>query len=165
MQPTHRPARFIALRPLEIEPVELILIEEPSIVLLLDEALNIVRAWRVRRRQRLAPCVARVTGLRATAHGQPTFRDQHFETDGLGCIRLLWWITAERPDASGIANLNRFQGLFCNNPTDAITATLRILTGRETQAAGETAYFICQQWTHHPEEIAALALLGEISRQ
>jgi hypothetical protein len=140
--------------------MELVHVDEPSILLLLDEALNIVHAWRVRRNKRLAACVIRVTGLRSTAHGQPALRDDHFETDGLGCIRLLLWITNERPDASTKANFHRFERLFSDNPTDAITATLRILTGHEARAAGETSYFISQQWAHHPDEMAAIKALG-----
>lgn len=140
--------------------MNLVHVDEPSILLLLDEALNIVRAWRVRRNWPLAECIIRVTGLRSTPHGRPAIRDDHFETDALGCIRLLFWITIERPDASTKANYNRFERLFSDNPTDAITATLRILTGHEARAAGETSYFISQQWAHHPEEMAAIKALG-----
>jgi hypothetical protein len=139
--------------------MKLVHVDEPSIVLLLDDALNIVQAWRVRRNKRLAACVIRVAGLRSTPHG-PAIRDDHFETDGLGCIRLLLWITNERPDASTKVNFHRFERLFSDNPTDAITATLRILTGHEARAAGETSYFISQQWAHHPNEMAAIKALG-----
>lgn len=142
--------------------MEMVHVDEPSILLLLDEARNIVHAWRVRRNKRLAPCIIRVAGLRSTAHGRPAIRDEYFETDGLGCIRLLLWITNQRPDASTKANFNRFERLFSDNPTDAITATLRILTATEKRAAGETAYFIAQQWAHHPAEMAAIKVLGGI---
>lgn len=140
--------------------MELVHVDEPSILLLLDEARNIVHAWRVQRNKQLAPCIIWVAGLRSTAHGQPAIRNDYFETDGLGCIRLLLWITTERPDASTKANFNRFERLFSDNPTDAITATLRILTGTEKRAAGETAYFVAQQWAHHPAEMAAIQALG-----
>jgi hypothetical protein len=142
--------------------MELVYVDEPSILLLLDEGLNIVHAQRVRRNKQLPPCIIRLAGLHSTSHRQPAIRDDHFETDGLGCIRLLLWITLERPDASTKANFNRFERLFSDNPTDAITATLRILTGQEARAAGETAYFIAQQWRHHPAEMAAIKALGSM---
>lgn len=145
--------------------MELVHIDGPSILLLLDDRLNIVRVWRVRSNKKLAPCIIRLAGLRCTAHGQPAIRDDYFETDGLGCMRLLWWITTDRPNASTKANFHRFERLFSHNPHDAITATLRILTGREARAAGETAYFISQQWAGHPAEMAGLAVLGSLARR
>lgn len=140
--------------------MKLVHVEDASILLLLDEGLNIVRTWRVRRNQRLASCVERVTGLRSTAHGRPEIGDHHFTTDGLGCIRLLFWITNEHPDGSARANHNRFERLFSNNPTDAITATMRIFAGCEALAAGETAFFVADQWRQHPAEMAAIKALG-----
>lgn len=140
--------------------MKLVHISDASILLLLDESLNIVETWRVRRNQRLAPCIVRMTGLRSTAHGGPEFRDDHFVTDGLGCFGLLCWIADEHPDLSARAQYNRFERLFSDNPTDAITATMRIYAGCEDQAAGETAFFIADQWTHHPGEMTAIKALG-----
>ncbi len=137
-------------------------IEKPSILLSLDNELNIMDTWRVRRSERFASHVTRVSTLRATAHQRPKITADYFETDGMGCFSLVFWITNERPDASPQTHLNRFERLFSNNPTDALTAALRIYGGREGDAAGETAYFISKQWAHHPAEMAAIKIFGSM---
>ncbi len=137
-------------------------IEEPSILLSLDDDLNIMDTWRVRRNERFAPHVMRVSTLRSTPHRQPELQDDYLVTDGLGCLNLLLWITSERPDASAQVNYNRFERLFSDNPTDAIMAALRVCTGREGNAAGETAYFVSEQWARHPAEMAAFKVFFSV---
>lgn len=145
--------------------MELVYVVSPSIVLLLDDNLNIARAWRWKASKSLPACVVRATHLDATADGRPGFEGDTFETDGLGAIRLLWWIINERPDASQNFQFKRFLALFNNNPLDALKASFRVFSGTHANAPGEVAYFCAQQWRHHPNEMAAIAKLGEIARR
>jgi hypothetical protein len=142
--------------------MHLVYVETPSIMLLLTDTLDIMRAQRVRRGTSLLPHVIRVQNLISKPDGTPRFDDGDFQTDGLGCIRLLWWIMNERPNATNRAKRDRFLALFSDNPCDAVAAPLRILFGTEAIAAGENSYFTAQQWRNHPEEMAALALIGSM---
>lgn len=135
-------------------------IEEASIVLLLNDTLDIVRAWRVRRSYCPPSCVVRLRALLSTPCGKPTISDGYFTTDGLGCVRLLWWIINERPHATAITIRNRFDALFADNPNDAVLAALRVFDGSWEAAPGEQAFFVNEQWDHHPREMAALAVIG-----
>jgi hypothetical protein len=142
------------------QSVKLIYIEAPSLVLALNDALDIEAAWKVRRNKRLLPCVQRIPLMIATPSSRPRLTDHFFETDGLGCIRLLLWLMDQHPTSRPSGTLNRFMALFDHNPVDALSAPMRIILNAETSAAGENQYFINQQWLHHPTEMAALKALG-----
>ena len=142
--------------------MHLVHIASPSIVLLLTERLDIQAVWRVRRSYRPPPCVIRVNELASTPDGSPRFDQGTFETDALGCIRLLWWIVGRHTAASAKVHFDRFNALFGDNPTDALKTALRILWGIDATASGEHAYFCAQQWRNHPTEMGAMALLGTL---
>lgn len=142
--------------------MQLAYIETASVILLLNDALDIHRVQRVSRGKRLLPHVIRVADLYNTPGGSPRLTESAFETDGLGCIRLLWWIIHERPNASATVHLNRFNALFSDNPADTLRAVLRVFAGTWKAAPGEEGFFCADQWAHHPREMAAIALLGSI---
>ncbi|WP_176595658.1 MULTISPECIES: hypothetical protein [Sphingobium] len=144
--------------------MQLVHVLSASIVLQLNDQLNIDRIWRVPHHHRPDPCVIRVFDLYSTPNGKPCFMDGGFQTDGLGCMRLAYWVGQERPSASDQAARNRFRALFADNPDEALKATLRIYLGTDVLAPGECGYFSAQQWFHHPTEMQAIAMIGQIAR-
>ena len=136
----------------------------PSILLALDDGLNIVGVRRVPSNYRPEPGAVCVSDLYSTPHGKPRFVEGGFETDGLGCTVLGSWVARERPKASDRAARNRFYALFADNPDEATKAALRIYVGTDATAVGEPAYFSSAQWANHPDEMAAIKMLGEIAR-
>lgn len=144
--------------------MQLIHILSSSILLWVDENLDIDGMMRVRLNMRARPHVTRIHNLVSTANGKPRFVDDCFETDGLGCARILWWLLDEHAGSSGKTIYSRFCELFTDNPDDALKAALRIYLGTDASAPGESGYFCNQQWRNHPREMGAIQLLGQMWR-
>lgn len=139
-------------------------VERPSLLLFLNDALDIEGAYRIRseRAKRPRPHITRVTHLASKPWGRPMLSDDAFETDGLGCIRLFMWIITEYPTMSVQARMNRFNALFSDNPTDALKAVVRISAGTDHLAPGEDGAYCADQWHRHPREMAAIRALGTL---
>lgn len=144
--------------------MQLVYVRSPSILIALDDRLNIGMAWKARRRAARERCVKVVNTLHSTAHDVPELTNEYFRTDALGCVRLLWWIVLDRPSRSSKTNLYRLLDLFDDNPTDALNAALRIYAGTDAMAPGEAGYFCAQQWRHHPIEMSVIKALGTRQR-
>lgn len=144
--------------------MQLVHVLTPSILLALDGGLNIVGFWRAKRNAKPHPVVTRVFDLYSTPNGKPRFVNGGFETDGLGCMRLLWALLDSYALAGTEMVHQRFSALFADNPDEALRAGLRIYSGTDATASGEPAYFSAAQWEHHPIEMAAIKSLGKFAR-
>lgn len=144
--------------------MQLVHILTPSVLLALDDELNLIGFWRAKRNVKPHSAVTRVFDLYSTPNGKARFVDGGFETDALGCFRLLWAVMAEYPLSSNQAIRKHFSALFSDNPDDALRATHRVYSGMDHMVAGEPAYFSAIQWEHHPAEMAAIKSLGEFVR-
>lgn len=141
---------------------QLVHIAEPSVLLLLTDTLDIVRAQHVPRSYRAQEFVIRLRSMVAATCGAPRIDGDQYHADGLGVWRLLLWKMERRPNASPAATLDAFDRLFDGNPRDALKASLRIYTG--TTAGGEAGYFVQDQRNRHPREMGAIAIIGAMHR-
>ncbi len=145
--------------------MQLIHIADASIVLRVDDRLNIIGTWRVKRNFRPPALMRRVCSMITTDFQLPHFDDDDiFVTDPLGCFRLLSWIISQHPRASAKQLHCRFYDLFYFNPDEALYTALCVFAG-ELDRPGECGFFLNQQLRNHPLEMGAISLLGMIQRQ
>lgn len=143
--------------------MQIVYVEHSTVYIAVDANLNIVGAQRAPRRKPVNSHAVKVADMRATAHGEPNLNGSTFTTDGLGCIRLLYWIALERPNASLATQRRRFYALFHDDSaTEPLRAAARIYGGQEHRAQGETKFFIQHLYRQHPVEMQAIAMLGRL---
>ncbi len=141
--------------------MQIIHVEQPSIYIACNDDFTIDDVQRAKRSEKINPAAKSVSYLRASLH-RPNLTDETFSTDGLGCFRLLLWITLESPNATPKSHWGGFSKLFYDASFEGPTkAAMRVFSNTEHAAHGEDAYLISNLRAHYPDEIAAIAALGE----
>ncbi|WP_373492494.1 hypothetical protein [Parasphingorhabdus sp.] len=144
--------------------MQIIHVSQPSIYIACNDDFTIDDVQRAKRTAKINPAAKAVSYLRASSH-RPNLTDETFSTDGLGCIRLLYWITLERPTAKPEAHWTRFSKLFYDASFEApTTAAMRVLSNTEHAVHGEDAYLISNLRAHYPDEMDAIAALGQLAK-
>lgn len=140
--------------------MHLVHINAASIVLLLDNAFNIERAWRVRSTYHPPACVVQLDGITPRVSGSSEIKDGDYHADGLACWRLLGWVIEQRPHGRPKAHRAAFDRLFTENTDDVFKAIMRIHAGTWSAAPGEEGYYCREQIRNHPLEFEAVAVVG-----
>jgi hypothetical protein len=140
-------------------------IANARVVLALSDSFDIIDIMPVSRTYRPLSCVIRLGGIVPETYGPSRIFDHRYYADGLACWRLLNWTITQRPKWTGKTLHNAFNGLFIHNPTDAIKPAMSVFTGTWSNAPGEEATFINDEWDRHPREMMALAVAGELDRK
>ncbi|WP_277970178.1 hypothetical protein [Sphingomonas echinoides] len=140
-------------------------IVDARVVLALSNSFDIIDIMPVSRTYRPPPCVIRLGGIVPETYGPSRIADHRYFADGLACLRLLNWTIEQRLKWNGKTLRNAFNRLFTQSPTDAIKPAMRVFAGTWSNAPGEEATFINDEWHRHPREMMALAVAGELDRQ
>lgn len=126
----------------------------------LDDELYIVGVDKVPRNFRPDCETIRCHALLSTPHGKPRFVGTDFETDGLGCFRLFYWICLANIGSRPRTIRRKFDDLFYADPIDALKAVMYIFKGKDRNAHGELGYHCRQQWANQPEKMLMISRLG-----
>lgn len=136
-----------------------------DVYLLLSDQLDIVDVATGSSRIRPSADVKIVTGMHASPWGAPRLDGSYFITDGLGCIRLLWWIISENPSAARPAIQRKFARLFSTGlPQDVLRVMAYVMFGDGDGLTSEDQSLVGNQMLRHPRECEAIAALGAIAR-
>ena len=141
--------------------MQIIHISQPSIYIACNDDFTIDGAQRAKPSAKINPAAKSVPYRRGSING-PTLTDTAFSTDGLGCIRLLYWITLESPNATPRSQWAKFSKLFYDASFESPTkAAMRVFSNTEHAAHGEDSYLISNLRARYPDKMDAIAAYGK----